>query len=88
MLKSTKEFNNAIFKVLNDINNSVPINQISEKFTDTDFDDIFEHCYDNGLINGICPNGKSLSGKYHFTILDGGLRLTYKGLSFIENFNQ
>lgn len=88
MYKSTQEFNTAVFNVLTDINNSVPVDQISQKFTDTDFDDVFEHCYNYGYVNGIQPQGKAISGKYHFTILNGGVRLTYKGLSFIENFNQ
>ena len=87
MYASTKEFNTAIYNILTDINKSVPINDISQKFTGTDFDDAFEHCYNYGFINGIELQGKAISGKLHFAILNDGIRLTYKGLSFIENFN-
>ena len=88
MFKSTKEFDKAIYNILSDINNSVSIDEIKNKFSETEFDDAFEHCYNHNLINGIQPEGRTISGNYCFTILDTGLRLTYKGLSFIENFNQ
>ena len=86
MFKTTDELNKVTCIILNDINNNVNIEDIKSKFSDTDFDDAFEYCYQKHFIDGVIMQGRNAKGSLHFQV--NNPRLSPDGLYFIEHFNQ
>lgn len=84
MLNSNKEFNTAMFEILKNINEGMLIEDISSKFADLDFDDVFEQCCNSNYVQGV-NTFRSVVNQH--LVISGSPRLTQKGLQFIENFN-
>ncbi|HID0769537.1 TPA: hypothetical protein ACXC99_003634 [Clostridium botulinum] len=84
MFKTTKDFDKMMYEILIQIRDNEDINNIFSKLGDTDFDDAIYECVEIGLINGLSFQ-KDAIGNLHPSI-QREIRLSHKGLSFIENF--
>lgn len=84
MFKSTKEYDIAINKVLTNIRDNSCVPSTNNEFNEYDLGDVIKLCNDRGYIDGIHINQNAV-GHYLYS---GSPRLTYRGLDFIEHFNQ
>ncbi len=85
MFKSTKEFNDAMFRILESIRDGKNFRDgLEESLGNENFDDALERCIKTGLVTGLSPQ-RVASGNLVIDII-GNPRLTFDGLKFLENY--
>lgn len=82
MFKSTKEFDGAVKDILVYIRDGRDIKQLRQKHGEDNFNQAYERCYNEGLLDGITAGGRTNDGLMHY---DGQPKISYAGLRFIEN---
>ena len=85
MFKSTKNFKNAIYNILVDVNNGITLDKIKEKYDSQEFDDALEECINRNYILGIRDSYRAVTGTLIYSLQDT-IRLSCSGLDFIEKF--
>ena len=83
MFKSTKEFDNAIYKVLTTIRDSGNLESITE-YGDNDLGDVIELCLSRRYLTGVNVQTNAFGDLF----INGNPRITYNGLSYLENSNK
>jgi hypothetical protein len=81
VFKSTKEFEAAVYEILIKIRDGSDYMRYQGKYGQGKFGDALEHAINRGYIRGVTAQ-RTAAGNLN---IDGNPRLTYNGLSFIED---
>lgn len=84
MFKSVKEFDDAVYTILEAVNNSIDIFSFEEKYSKEQFSDLMEYICNHHLVNGLNMGVKNLAGIVSIQTV-GTVRLTRSGLDFVES---
>lgn len=84
LFKSTHEFDEAIYTILQKLLNDEGLNDKPSQYSQEDYDDAMEHAVKSGFIAGLHAD-RVLSGRL---MLQGNPRITRLGLSFVEAFSR
>mgnify|MGYP000954043497 FL=1 len=84
MFKSIEEFDKLIYEILIQIRDNEDPKSVLSKLGDINFDDAILRCVDIGLIEGLSFQ-KDACGNL-FPSIQREIRLSYKGLAFIKEF--
>lgn len=83
MFKSTREFDSAMNDILKKLCNGRKLSDLDYPEDESDRDAAIIECINRDYISGV-TYGHTQDGKAHFS--EANLRVTYKGLSFMESF--
>lgn len=84
MFKSTHEFDDAIYTILQNLLSGERLENKPSQYSQEDYDDAIQHAISCGFITDLKAT-KVLSGQI---LLSGNPRITRAGLSFVEAFSK
>lgn len=82
MFKTTQEFDSAMYEVLKELCNEKKLSEVAFPEDEDDRNAAILECIDKEYISGV-TYGYTQNGKPHFSV--SNLRVTYRGLSFMES---